>query len=207
MYKPGAAMKPSKLHGEFARAMANMLATVDDMADTLALELTALTNPEPVLELDELREQDTGIEVRVRATGPKYALAVDGDGRQGLVPAFAIRRLQRDEGHDQSQRLRPHRRPAARQRRSKDSKGLYYIPPRSAATLTQQPSPSPRRLTGSHEGVISASPIGTRGQDFIARGDEVGQRGTHLRIAARLEPAVRIDPQHGRRAHAAAQPR
>src|SRR5690625_6089355 len=27
MYKPGAAMKPSKLHGEFARAMANMLAT------------------------------------------------------------------------------------------------------------------------------------------------------------------------------------
>ena len=127
MYKPGAAMKPSKLHGEFARAMANMLATVDDMADTLALELTALTNPEPVLELDELREQDTGIEVRVRATGPKYALAVDGDGRQGLVPAFAIRRLSETKG---TIKVNDYVRIDDRLRVSveEDSKGLYYIP-------------------------------------------------------------------------------
>ena len=127
MYKPGAAMKPSKLHGEFARAMANMLATVDDMADTLALELTALTNPEPVLELDELREQDTGIEVRVRATGPEYALAVDGDGRQGLVPAFAIRRLSETKG---TIKVNDYVRIDDRLRVSveEDSKGLYYIP-------------------------------------------------------------------------------
>ena len=127
MYKPGAAMKPSKLHGEFARAMANMLATVDDMADTLAVELTALTNPEPVVEIDELREQDSGIDVRVRATGPKYALAVDGSGRQGLIPAFAIRRLSGQKGTIKVNDF-IHLDDRLRASVEEDSKGLYYIP-------------------------------------------------------------------------------
>jgi putative GTP pyrophosphokinase len=127
MYKPGAAMKPSKLHGEFARAMANMLATVDDMADTLAVELTALTDPESELSIEELREQESGIDVRVRATGPKYALAVDSDGRQGLVPAFAIRRLSETKGTIKVNdyiHLDDHLRVSVEE----DSKGLYYIP-------------------------------------------------------------------------------
>ncbi|WP_181274778.1 GTP pyrophosphokinase [Brevibacterium oceani] len=127
MYKPGAAMKPSKLHGEFARAMANMLATVDDMADTLAVELTVLTDPEHELDPVALREQQSAIDVRVRATGPKYALAVDGSGRQGLIPAFAVRKLSEVKGTIKvndfiavDDRLRVSV--------EEDSKGLYYIP-------------------------------------------------------------------------------
>ena len=125
MYKPGAAMKPSELHGEFARAMANMLATVDDMADTLAVELSALTNPD--LDTGLPSEVEDTIEVKVRATGPKYALAVDGDGRQGLIPAFAVRELSESKGTIKvndfvsvDDRLRV--------TAEEDSKGLYYIP-------------------------------------------------------------------------------
>ncbi|SMY00294.1 putative GTP pyrophosphokinase [Brevibacterium aurantiacum] len=125
MYKPGAAMKPSELHGEFARAMANMLATVDDMADTLAVELSALTNPD--LDTTVPSAADDTIEVKVRATGPKYALAVDGDGRQGLIPAFAVRKLSDSKGTIKvndfisvDDRLRA--------TVEEDSKGLYYIP-------------------------------------------------------------------------------
>nr|WP_209044351.1 RelA/SpoT domain-containing protein [Brevibacterium marinum] len=135
MYKPGAAMKPSELHGEFARAMANMLATVDDMADTLAVELSALTNPDLDTELPS--EVEDTIEVKVRATGPKYALAVDGDGRQGLIPAFAVRKLSDSKGTIKvsdfvsvDDRLRV--------TVEEDSKGLYYIP------VTLGPTPSPR---------------------------------------------------------------
>ena len=127
MYKPGAAMKPSELHGEFARAMANMLATVDDMADTLAVELSALTNPEPDLELISVPEEQGAIDVKVRATGPKYALAVDSDGRQGLIPAFAVRKLSETKGTIKvndfisvDDRLRV--------RVEEDSKGIYFIP-------------------------------------------------------------------------------
>ena len=125
MYKPGAAMKPSALHGEFARAMANMLATVDDMADTLAVELSALTNPD--LDTVESPAAENTIDVKVRATGPKYARAVDGDGRQGLIPAFAVRKLSESKGTIKvndfisvDDRLRVSV--------EEDSKGLYYIP-------------------------------------------------------------------------------
>lgn len=130
MYKPGAAMKPSKLHGEFARAMANMLATVDDMADTLAVELSALTNPEPDTDTLTVIEDPAhigAIEVRVRATGPKYALAVDRDGRQGLIPAFAVRGLSERKGTIKvndyifvDDVLHAHV--------EEDEKGLYYLP-------------------------------------------------------------------------------
>ncbi|MCT1549240.1 GTP pyrophosphokinase [Brevibacterium casei] len=127
MYKPGAAMKPSELHGEFARAMANMLATVDEMADTLAVELSALTNPEPEPDLIAAVVERAAIDVRVRATGPKYALAVDSAGRQGLIPAFAVRELSGEKGTIKvsdfvavDDRLRA--------TVEEDSKGLYYIP-------------------------------------------------------------------------------
>ena len=127
MYKPGAAMKPSELHGEFARAMANMLATVDEMADTLAVELSALTNPEPETGLLVGAEERSTVLVRVRATGPKYALAVDGAGRQGLIPAFAVRELSGEKGTIKvsdfiavDDRLHVSV--------EEDSKGLYYIP-------------------------------------------------------------------------------
>lgn len=127
MYKPGAAMKPSELHGEFARAMANMLATVDDMADTLAEELSALTNPEPDSELAAHRAEQGTLDVKVRATGPKYALAVDGDGRQGLIPAFAVRRLAEVKGTIKVNEY-IHVDDRLRVSVEEDSKGLYYIP-------------------------------------------------------------------------------
>lgn len=127
MYKPGAAMKASELHGEFARAMANMLATVDDMADTLAEELSTLTDPEPDLGTGAPAETEHTILVKVRATGPKYALAVDGAGQQGLIPAFAVRKLSDSKGTIKvndfisvDDRLRV--------TVEEDSKGLYYIP-------------------------------------------------------------------------------
>src|SRR5699024_483091 len=165
MYKPGAAMKPSKLHGEFARAMANMLATVDDMADTLAVELTALTDREPEPGLDELREQRIGIEVRVRATGPKDALAVDGSGRQGLIPAFAIRRLSQTKGTIKVNDY-IHLDDRLRVSVEADSKGRYYIPlelprhctghcpdPQSASRFRTQPD-TPTADTG------ASAPVG-----------------------------------------------
>lgn len=101
MYKPGAAMKPSSLHQTFARTMADLLAAVDDMGDQLATELSAMTNPEPddPSEFEEQRSvvEDT-IQVKVRTTGPKYALAVDAEGRQGLIPAYVVRNLAGESG-------------------------------------------------------------------------------------------------------------
>lgn len=68
-----------------------MLVAVDDMADIFAVELPALTNPD--LDTSVPSVTDDTIEVKVRATGPKYALAVDSNGRQGLIPAFSVRKL------------------------------------------------------------------------------------------------------------------
>ncbi|MBX4377957.1 RelA/SpoT protein, partial [Mycobacterium tuberculosis] len=65
---------------------------------TLAVELSALTNPEPEPDLIAAVVERAAIDVRVRATGPKYALAVDAAGRQGLIPAFAVRELSGEKG-------------------------------------------------------------------------------------------------------------
>lgn len=86
LYKPGAPFKPSSLHSTLATQMANLLAEVDGLADSLATDL------ESTIDVPE-RSGDSGHRaiVRVRASGPKYALAVGPDGRQGIIPASSVR--------------------------------------------------------------------------------------------------------------------
>ena len=94
LYKPGAAMNPSKFHGSVARAMASMLAEVDRLADDLAVELEVSTEQAP--DDDDAAIQPVSVEriqVRVRTSGPRYALAVDDAGRQGLISANRVREL------------------------------------------------------------------------------------------------------------------
>lgn len=89
LYKPGAPIKVTPFHESVALTMANLLAEVDRLADNLAEEL-ASTIEEPVL----VPEAPAGtVRVRVRTTGPRFALAVDEHGRQGLIQASAVRRL------------------------------------------------------------------------------------------------------------------
>lgn len=46
------------------------------------------------MELSEVSDSQGGaVDVRVRRTGPRYALAVDAHGLQGLIPAFAVKEL------------------------------------------------------------------------------------------------------------------
>ncbi|OMH24752.1 hypothetical protein BKD30_07680 [Tersicoccus phoenicis] len=98
MYKPGGALKPDRFHTSVARAMAGLLSEVDLLADELATELDART------EGDEERRETVVIDgeaathrgrrtVTVRTTGARFALAVDGEGRQGLIPAVRIKEL------------------------------------------------------------------------------------------------------------------
>lgn len=89
LYKPGAAMSPGRFHGSVARAMSALLAEVDLLADDLAEELETVA----VAAGENVPDDDDVIRVRVRSTGPKYALAVDGRGQQGLIPARAVRAL------------------------------------------------------------------------------------------------------------------
>ena len=90
LYKPGAPISPSLFHKSVAAHMASLLAVVDDMADELASALEA-TITEDVRASDEAAE--TREHVRVRTTGPRYALAVDTTGRQGLIQAVTVRDL------------------------------------------------------------------------------------------------------------------
>lgn len=102
LYKPGSAFKPSPFHHSVARTMANLLAEVDRLADDLATELASSTAQEGARggEAEAVSAADSGagteqsrVRVVVRASGPRYALAVDADGRQGLIPASAVRDL------------------------------------------------------------------------------------------------------------------
>lgn len=89
LYKPGAPIKVTAFHESVALTMANLLAEVDRLADDLAEEL-ASTIEEPV----QVPAQPQGtIRVRVRTSGPRYALAVDEHGRQGLIQASEVRKL------------------------------------------------------------------------------------------------------------------
>ena len=94
MYRPGEALKADPVHQDYARRMADLLTTVDDMADTLAIELDTKTTADPSRplvgdDLDAAKERT--ILARVTRTGPRYALAVGPDGRRGLSPAKSVR--------------------------------------------------------------------------------------------------------------------
>lgn len=95
MYRPGEALKPDPVHQDYARRMADLLSAVDDMADTLAIELDTKTTADPdqphVDDLDAAKEH--AVLARVASTGPRYALAVGPNGRRGLIPAKSVREL------------------------------------------------------------------------------------------------------------------
>ena len=107
MYKPaGGALRPGRLHHSVASTMAALLAQVDALADELALELSehglapdlavgavSATEEFESERTEGQRPQTSAVEVRVRRTGPRYALAVDAEGLQGLIPAFAVKEL------------------------------------------------------------------------------------------------------------------
>ncbi|KNX38950.1 GTP pyrophosphokinase [Luteipulveratus halotolerans] len=133
LYKPGAAMKPGPFHGSVARAMAAMLAAVDSMADDLALELegslAADASAQTAPDADDAPDLDDAdaIEVRVRTTGPRFALAVDESGRQGLIPAYAVRKLLGVKGRiDVDEHL--HVNDVIRARTKENDKGFYFLP-------------------------------------------------------------------------------
>lgn len=99
LYKPGGAFKPSPAHERRARVMANLLASVDELADELAQEVLRLEGGDggTVADTDTDTDTDADIDpepivVRIRRTGPRYALAVDDAGRQGLISARSVRR-------------------------------------------------------------------------------------------------------------------
>lgn len=100
LYKPGGAMNRTEFHSSVARTMAALLAEVDRLADDLARDLEAKTGGQegitetpgmPTSTVDDDPGQGDQTDVRVRTTGPRYALGVDRDGRQGLMTAKSIR--------------------------------------------------------------------------------------------------------------------
>lgn len=123
LYKPGAAMSPGRFHGSVARAMSALLAEVDLLADDLAEELEnlAVEAQEPIADEDDVRV------VRVRTTGPKYALAVDDRGQQGLIPARAVRAVLGSKDFIRVDKYLPEgRRLTARVQQGED--GVFYLP-------------------------------------------------------------------------------
>ena len=72
----------------------------------------------------------------MRSTGPRYALAVDDEGRQGLIPAFAVRALAPTERHVDVDAFVPEG-ATLQARVFEDERGLYSLPvalPASAAS-------------------------------------------------------------------------
>ncbi|AKU14694.1 GTP pyrophosphokinase [Luteipulveratus mongoliensis] len=133
LYKPGAAMKPGPFHTSVARAMAAMLAAVDNMADDLASDLEGSLAPDASGqsaagdEAPDAELADSDVEVRVRTTGPRFALAVDDRGRQGLIPAYAVRRLLGIKGRiDVNDHVQVN--DVLRARAKENDKGFYFIP-------------------------------------------------------------------------------
>ncbi|MEI3843732.1 MULTISPECIES: GTP pyrophosphokinase [unclassified Microbacterium] len=95
LYKPGAPINPSGFHKSVASHMASLLAVVDEMADELAGALES-TIAEDVSTSDSAAA-DAGT-ATIRTTGPRYALAIDESGRQGLISARAVRELAAAQG-------------------------------------------------------------------------------------------------------------
>ncbi|WP_420112573.1 GTP pyrophosphokinase [Pseudactinotalea sp.] len=132
LYKPGAPIKTSDFHTAVAATMANLLAEVDRLADHLAVELESTVTPEEDEELTDAAPEAATRNVKVRTTGPRYALAVDDDGVQGLIPAYAVRRLAGTGGY-----VRVHdfvrRGDQLEATLVENSKGVYFIPVALAA--------------------------------------------------------------------------
>ncbi|WP_156253600.1 (p)ppGpp synthetase [Pseudactinotalea terrae] len=130
LYKPGAPIKTSPFHSAVGATMANLLAEVDRLADHLAFELESTVTPEGDEDLggpDTAEPEPPARTITVRTTGPRYALAVDEEGVQGLIPAYAVRRLAGVSGyvrvHDfvrKGERLEA--------RLVENEKGVYFIP-------------------------------------------------------------------------------
>ncbi|MEH0110907.1 (p)ppGpp synthetase [Tersicoccus sp. MR15.9] len=132
MYKPGGALKPDRFHTSVARAMAGLLSEVDMLADELATELDARTEGgeerrEAVVIDGEAATHRGRRTVTVRTTGARFALAVDAEGRQGLIPAPRIKellgsdaRIDVDDHLDVGDELTVDV--------EENSKGLYYYP-------------------------------------------------------------------------------
>ncbi|WP_187585681.1 GTP pyrophosphokinase family protein [Gordonia sp. OPL2] len=97
MYKPGEGFKPTGFHRKVARTMADLLSTVDQLADDLAAELETQQdrNTEPTPE--EAASADTTVVTVTRST-PRYALAMDQDGQRGLIPARSVKSQLVDSG-------------------------------------------------------------------------------------------------------------
>lgn len=112
--------------------MANLLAEVDRLADHLAVELESTVIPDEDDELVGSAPEAETRRVRVRTTGPRYALAVDDDGVQGLIPAYAVRRLADTGGY-----VRVHdfvrKGDLLEATLVENSKGVYFIPVALAA--------------------------------------------------------------------------
>ncbi|GAA2174770.1 hypothetical protein GCM10009846_22000 [Agrococcus versicolor] len=138
LYKPGGGLRPSDFHRSVGRTMANLLAEVDRLADDLAGEFDVATT-EPAGE--RARSESGRIPIRtvvVRSTGPRYALAVDDEGRQGLIPAFAVRALAPTAGHVDVDAFVPEG-ATLTARVFEDERGLYYLP----VALPEQPAQPP----------------------------------------------------------------
>ncbi|WP_158373611.1 GTP pyrophosphokinase family protein [Cellulosimicrobium cellulans] len=132
LYKPGTAIKVSDFHRSVARTMANLLAEVDRLADDLAEEVANNTDQVSEAQVCEAAEPRAGsadgtAEVRVRTTGPRYAFAVDDNGVQGLIPAYAVRALlDTDELIDVNDHVRVD--DLLTVRVAENERGVYYVP-------------------------------------------------------------------------------
>lgn len=127
LYKPGGGLRPSDFHRSVGRTMANLLAEVDRLADDLASEFDVAT-AEPASERAHAVAGRIPIRsVVVRSTGPRYALAVDDEGRQGLIPAFAVRALAPTDRHVDVDAFVPEG-ATLEARVFEDERGLYYLP-------------------------------------------------------------------------------
>ncbi|GAB3585007.1 hypothetical protein GCM10027406_32460 [Leifsonia lichenia] len=92
LYKPSGPLPHSRHHQELASTMAGLLYEVDKLADILARNLDEQVDPP--LEVTQKSSSPTrSLEATVTHVGPRFALALDTDGRRGLIPAVIIRDL------------------------------------------------------------------------------------------------------------------
>ncbi|MEV0985173.1 (p)ppGpp synthetase [Brevibacterium sp. NPDC049920] len=92
-YKPGEALKKTPFHDNVTNTMANLLAEVDRLADFVADDIEHTVDVDVTKADVEESADDATIDVTVTRTGPRYALADDGDGNRGLIQAIRVKEL------------------------------------------------------------------------------------------------------------------